>query len=159
MGLTVVDTGEIRRLFTFIRDGSFSWTVADVPQLVTTLGWAITEEVPPDGAVAATRGGLPDDPAYLLYHEGTVRSVNIPVTASASDGPLERLAVIDAFATTVATATEVLGPPTRTFPGQVPRAQWLSPKGSVTITNLGNHVLVIWASSAYQAFNESVGRD
>lgn len=158
MGLTVVDTEALVRLFTFIRDGDFDWTVADVPRLAAKLGWTAPEEVSANGAIANTGWLLPEDAAWFRYNDSAARSVNIPVTTRASDDPVERLAVIDAFAAFVATATGLLGAPARTSPGEVPRAQWRLPNGSVTIKNFGSYVRVSWASNEYQAFNESLGR-
>ena len=158
MTLRVVGAADAEGLFTAIRDSTFSWTVAEVPELMRTLGWSVVEEIPGTGAVASTPWGVPGAEAELLYREQTVQSVTIYATNHATDELADKLAVVDAFASLTAVATHVLGPPTATFPGDVPRAQWRLAATTATLQNVGLGVLIDWFRNEYQDFNDPIGR-
>lgn len=158
MTLQMVGAADAERLFIAIRDSRFAWTVTEVPEPIHALGWSLREEVPNTGAVAGTPWGVPGADAELLYREQTVQSVTIYMTNHASDELADRLAVVDAFASLTAIATRALGPPTATFPGDVPQIQWRLASATATLQNVGRGVLIDWCRNEYQDFNDSIGR-
>lgn len=159
MTVQVVGAAEAERLFTVLRDSTFGWTVAEVPELMRTLGWAIDEEVDGKGVVAHTPWGLPAGTAALLFRkeDQTVLSIKVRTTSQASEEPADRLALLDAFAGLSSVAARVLGPPTASIPDDLPSIQWRLPAATVTIQNTGVRVLVNWIRNDYQDFRDSVG--
>lgn len=158
MTVQVIRTADAEQLFATVRDADFGWTVTGLPGLLAPLGWKITTELPGDGAIAQTPWGIPEADAQLLYEGGTVESFTIRLTSRAGDDPADRLGVVDAFAGLTELATRLLGAPTATFQGRVPRTQWRGATATMTLHNTGERVLAVWCRNEYQDFNDSVGR-
>jgi Family of unknown function (DUF6301) len=134
----------------------WSWSVADVDGLAAQLGWQEIDRNFPDAATLSTqygwrvdadlvlgtvhlRTGYPADSGRAtVYFQGKVAgSVALPATVLFDRRFPDR---VDAFATVVAAASNLLGPPPYRRPGQHADVCWPATDGLVCVSDNGGSI-------------------
>lgn len=159
MALKVVGSADAERLFTVVRDSGFGWTAAEVPDLLRALGWTVIDELPGLATIAQPPWDLPKCESHVTYHyrDDSVVSLRVNASAKTDDQPVERLAIADGFASLVAAATRVLGPPTSTSPGAEPTARWRRAGATLTIHAYDFVMLFDWVRNDYADSDDLLG--
>jgi hypothetical protein len=151
MTFTRSDDATVRRMLTELRDADWSWRDEEVDDLVTRLGWQVTERYGRSLSVVLP-WALPDPTAMMASWSDGMSQVDFDLTGRSERTPETAAAADDAFADFAAIATEVLGPPAETVPGRSPVVGWRTAGSTFRMTIFLGEVGLNWSSNAYQQF-------
>ncbi|EXG82347.1 DUF6301 family protein [Cryptosporangium arvum] len=144
-----VDEAMVRHLFRALADTSWSWTETALADVVSRLGWTLSRRT--ERIVSADTGLALEDPFARFQVDGVggIDVARLMLTPLRVDDPIVRAAVDDVFAAVTATATVVLGTPTRRLPGAFPEVRWRGTGASIVLRASPSAVEVEWAGTSY----------
>ncbi len=133
----------------------WSWSMADLDQLIAQLGWSLERPAAHGFAFLQTTYSTSGGMAMVMYRQDRAESVVVPVTTELETRFPDR---VGAFAHAVAAAADVLGPPRDRRPGRRPRVWWPAPGGLVGVGDNGSFVDLELRSARFEA-QLAVGRE
>jgi hypothetical protein len=138
-----IDTAAACGLLARLRSLDWEWKVADVPRLLSRLGWVLIAEVEGAGAAADAGLGLSGREARIPFDGDDVDSLVVTVTdLSPVRDQARRSFVHDVFVMLVKTATELFGEPARRIQDDNPRVDWRDEHNTLSVARFDYSVSV-----------------
>jgi hypothetical protein len=126
----------------------WSWSMADLDQLIAQLGWSLERPAAHGVAFLQTTYSTSCGMAMVMYRQARANKVVVPVTTELETRFPDR---VHAFAHAVAAAADLLGPSPDPRPGRWPEVWWPAPSGLVGVGDNGSFIDLELRSARYEA--------
>jgi hypothetical protein len=142
--------GQVAELARAFASLPWSWSAAELDQVIGRLGWTVAAGPSRSGLIAQTGLAPYNGFAEIGFQGDTVTRISVPLTDGVSE-PDDRATdhLRDEFARAARALTGELGPPAERRPGPRPEIRWAVPGGFVRLWDSGVFVRLCLASTAY----------
>lgn len=145
------DPATVHTTLTVVRDWRWAWSAAEVPALMTRLGWTTVESVPDGPIIAQATWDLGKPLQTINISRGQVRNLDIRFSAISHWPAVDADAdpINDSFVEVLTAAEAVFGPAEESYPGRTPSQVLRLPDCIVRITRTTAGVTAHWAEREY----------
>jgi hypothetical protein len=144
-----IDKDSAEQILTLLHSLPQPLTEADARALVADKGWHIDGDIPGEGLIAS--GDWPGgDEAILFGFDSNGETPNFTITAYAAPAtdPVALPTAVDTFAMLVHLATAMFGMRNGEIIAEYPRAWWILPGQTISISRGANSATIMWATHA-----------